>query len=124
MCLASVLFVTTALCVVCVGLIFGKYYNMSNTFGYPDITTDLVQSIRDNTTDPVAILVAPQSSEHISYLAVYVAFTLFPTCIQFLPSVPLAHQSFSFLRASQKSRWNQALPKFFGEFRFGCIGAP
>eukprot|EP01122_Echinamoeba_exundans_P002446 TRINITY_DN12387_c0_g1_i1.p1 TRINITY_DN12387_c0_g1~~TRINITY_DN12387_c0_g1_i1.p1 ORF type:complete len:225 (+),score=17.95 TRINITY_DN12387_c0_g1_i1:127-801(+) len=60
----------TALCSVSVGLVFGKYYNLSNTFGYPDITNDLIQNLRDNVSDPVPIVVTPLSSFNLSYLAI------------------------------------------------------
>jgi hypothetical protein len=70
--IALAFLLVTALCTVSVGLLFGKYYNLSNTFGYPDITNDLIQNLRDNVSDPVPIVVTPLSSFNLSYLAMYV----------------------------------------------------
>jgi hypothetical protein len=72
--IALAFLLVTALCTVSVGLLFGKYYNLSNTFGYPDITNDLIQNLRDNVSDPVPIVVTPLSSFNLSYLAMYVIF--------------------------------------------------
>lgn len=59
-------------CGVAVGFLFGKYYNVSNTFGYRDVTDELVGSLADNTTDLAGISVFPLSAANISYLVVYV----------------------------------------------------
>lgn len=69
------LLVVTVVCTVTVGLVFGKYYNLSNTFGYRDITGDLIQGLRDNVTDPVPITVTAKPFGDLSYLAMCVNIT-------------------------------------------------
>jgi hypothetical protein len=51
LCIVAVLLCVATLSAVACALIFGKFYNLNRTLGYPDITDALGDALDNNSTD-------------------------------------------------------------------------
>jgi hypothetical protein len=80
LCVVAVLLSVATLSAVACAVIFGKFYNLNRTLGYPDITDALSDALDNNSTDLGAtITLTAGSAASPAFYVVYVVLMLLQT---------------------------------------------